>query len=247
LTYYIYGIDLAQTLNYTAIIVTKVSKKKIRIVTIRKFKNVLYPEIQKILFDDLFVRFPPKRVVVDYTNEKAVAGAIESHFNSSFIKSNSSGYQQWKKVMPITFTQDAKLAMKQNARQIFEKKQFVWPSRILTDRRVWSLVEELKEQMFLESGSPGRNGQLTFPKPQGRDNDLIIALELNLFGALEFLNREEDTRYTEESDELPMAQYKCEPCKNGNHPGPGNHEVIYRDDFGGKQIDCPCRVCFPKK
>lgn len=243
--YYVYGIDLAQSLNYTAIIVTEILKKKIKIAAIRKHKNLMYPELQKILFDDLFKRLPPKRIVVDYTNEKSFAGTMESEFNSSFTNSSSSGYQRWKMVMPMIFTQDTKLEMKQNARQILEKKQFVWPNRLKTDPRVWGLVEELKAQMLREFGSPGINGQLKFPKPEGHDNDLIIALELNLYGAKEFLNKEEDDRYTDESDDSPMSQYKCVPCKNGNHPGPGNHDVIYWEDFRGKNIDCPCKICYP--
>jgi len=237
---YVYGIDLAQSLNYTAIIVTEVSKKKIKIVTIRKYKDLHYPEIQKILFDDLFVRFPPKRVVVDYTNEKSFSGTIEARFHPSFTNSNSSGYQQWKMVMPITFTQDTKLALKQNARQIFEQKQFAWPNILKTDPRIWGLVEELKAQMLREFGSPGINGQLRFPKPEGHDNDLIIALELNLYGTLEFLNREEDDRYTGSSN--PLGKYPCNLCNQGTHQGPG-HAFAYFDDFGGKGIDCTCETC----
>lgn len=41
--------------------------------------------------------------------------------------------------------------------------------------------------MLREAAEPALNGQLKFPKPEGHDNDLIISLELNLFGAKKYL------------------------------------------------------------
>ncbi|MBI5377279.1 MAG: hypothetical protein HZA82_01475, partial [Thaumarchaeota archaeon] len=90
-------------------------------------------------------------------------------------------------VKPVTFSQDTKLQLKQNARELFEKKYFTWPIKEQSDPAIWILVEELQEQMMREAGTPGPNGQLRFPKPVGYDNDLIIALELNLYGGKEYL------------------------------------------------------------
>ena len=184
LTIYGYGIDLAQSLNYCGIIVTKI-EDKIRLVTLRKFQNIKYPEITRILFNDLFKRFPPTYICIDYTNERSFSETLEEKLNPQFTIPNS--FTQWKIVDPVVFTQSQKLAMKQNARELLEKKYFVWPKRSSSDPRIWSLVEELREQMLREAGTPGMNGLLKFPKPEGHDNDLVIALELNLRGAKKYL------------------------------------------------------------
>lgn len=236
---HIYGIDLGQSLNYTGIVITNISNKKIKISAIRKYKDLTYPELQDILFDDLFKRFPPESILVDYTNEKSFAETIESKFNSLFMNPNTPEYHRWKKVQPVVFTQDTKLDMKQNAREIFEKKQFAWPNRLFTDPRAWGLIEELKQQMLREFASPGANGQLRFPKPEGHDNDLIIALELNLYGAKKFLHYDAGRGFIPRRSN-PMEKHTCPNCKQDNHVGT-IHQIYY--DATGGQIDCPCKIC----
>ena len=183
---YGYGIDLAQSLNYCGIVVTKI-EQDVRLVTLRKIKNLRYPEITELLFSDLFKRFPTTYVCIDYTNEKSFSETLEAKLNPSFIVPNSKDFTRWKTVDPVVFTINTKLAMKQNAREMLENKHFVWPEESSSDPRIWSLVEELKEQMLREAGTPGLNGILKFPKPEGHDNDLIMALELNLYGAKKYL------------------------------------------------------------
>lgn len=235
---YVYGIDLGQSLNYSAIIVTKV-EKKVRLARIRKYKKITYPELQEILFNDLFERFPPECICVDYTNERSFAETMEAKFNSLFMDQYSSKYQKWDKIRPIVFTQDKKLTLKQNAREMFEKKQFVWPKRFLTDPRVWNLIEELKEQMMREFASPGTSGQLKFPKPEGYDNDLIIALEMNLYEAKKFLSQNNaDPWYIPRHN--PYEKYICIECRKDNHMR-APHDV-YHDPTGGL-IGCPCKKC----
>jgi len=239
LTLYIYGIDLAQALNYTGIVVTKIEDGKIRFAGIRKYNNKTYPEIEEILFD-LFARFTPKRVVVDYTNERSFTDTIEAKLHPSFMNPNSSDYKRWKTVTPVIFSQEMKLELKQNAREIFEKKQFAWP-RSLTDLRARSLVAETLEQTLREAASPGRNGLLNFRKHAGYDNDLIIALELSLYGAKEFLYYDPEDWYIKRTSRYnPMEKYTCIPCTKDDHPG--TIHQIYWDPTGGL-IDCPCIVC----
>lgn len=236
---YIYGIDLAQSLNYTGIIVTKVENGKGRIVTIRKLKDQTYPQLQAMLFDDLFKRYPPNLIVVDYTNERSFAETIETKFSPSFADPSSSGYKNWYMVQPVVFNQTSKLEMKQNAREIFEKKQFAWPSILRTNPQMWNLVEELKLQMLREFGAPGANGQLKFPKPEGHDNDLIIALELSLYGAKRFLYQDNSQGFIPRRLYNPAEKYICNDCKSGNHPD--TIHLTYYDEVG--QIDCPCWPC----
>ena len=183
---YGYGIDLAHSLNYCGIIVTRIDKD-VRLVTIRKMKGVSYPEIAELLFDDLFKRYPPRFICTDFTNEKSFSETMEARLNPPFIQPKSKGFYSWKIVEPVVFTMDSKLALKQNAREMLENKHFVWPQKDYSDPRIWSLVEELKQQMLREAGTPTFNDKMKFPKPQGHDNDLIIAFELNLFGAKKYL------------------------------------------------------------
>ncbi len=186
LVIYGYGIDLAHSLNYCGIIVTRIDKD-VRLVTIRKMKGVSYPEIAELLFDDLFKRYPPSYICTDFTNEKAFSETMEARLNPPFIQPKSKGFYSWKIVEPVVFTMDSKLALKQNAREMLENKHFVWPQKDYSDPRIWSLVEELKQQMLREAGTPTFNDKMKFPKPQGHDNDLIIAFEINLFGAKKYL------------------------------------------------------------
>ncbi len=183
---YGYGIDLAHSLNYCGIIVTRI-EKDVRLVTIRKMKGVSYPEIAELLFDDLFKRYPPHFICTDFTNEKSFSETMEARLNPPFIQPRAKGFYSWKIVEPVVFTMDSKLALKQNAREMLENKHFVWPQKDYSDPRIWSLVEELKQQMLREAGTPTFNDKMKFPKPQGHDNDLIIAFELNLFGAKKYL------------------------------------------------------------
>lgn len=236
MTRYIYGIDLAQRLNYCGIIVTTVDER-IKIKTIRKLQNLTYPEIISNVLGDLFRRFPPTFICVDYTNEKSFSETIEAHLNPSFLTPNSSGYQQWEHVEPVVFTTDMKLRLKQNARELLERKLFVWPLMGLTDPRLWGLVNELKGQMLREAATPGADGQLRFPKPQGHDNDLAIALELNLHVAKRFLQPPRRQGPNPKWDW--WQQYICYQCRDGDHPNIPHFTSWEETDI----IQCPCKPC----
>ncbi len=233
---YIYGIDVAQRLNYCGIVVTTVNER-IKIKTIRKLKDLTYPEIISNVLGDLFRRFPPGFICVDYTNEKSFSETLETHLNPSFTIPGSSNYQRWTHVEPVVFTTDMKLRLKQNARELFERELFVWPRRGLTDPRLWSLVDELKEQVLREIAAPGLDGQLNFPKPQGRDNNFSIAMELNLHVARRFLQAPQ--RQGPQSKFDPWQQYICLPCKNGNHFDMPHDTYWDVTDI----IQCPCKIC----
>ena len=157
---YGYGIDLAHTLNYCGIIVTRI-EKDVRLVTIRKMKGISYPEIAELLFDDLFKRYPPRFIGTDFTNEKAFSETMEARLNPPFIQPSAKGFYSWKIVEPVVFTMDSKLALKQNAREMLENNHFVWPQKEYSDPRIWSLVEELKQQMLREAGTPTSNDSMT--------------------------------------------------------------------------------------
>lgn len=237
---YVFGLDLAQTLNYCSIAVLDVDAR-IKIATLRNLKNKRYPEIINILFDDLFPRYPPEKIVVDYTNERSVSETIEARLNPSFLSEGTSSYRQWEFVIPYNFTVESKLALKQNARELLERKIFVWPKRILTSPIMWPLVEEAKRQMMREAGTPGSDGRLHFPKPQGHDNDLAIALELALYAAKPLLT-ENTSRWWYFTPQDPNEGYRCNNCRNGNHTHRGELAFLF---FEAGSAYCPCKICNP--
>lgn len=190
---YIYGIDLAESLNYWAIYVNKIIQDHVEIQTIRKGKDTLYPELEAIILNELVPKYPPKEIVVDYTSEKAFSEWLETKLHPAFRNPNSSQYKKWKFVQPIIFSQPVKLNMKQNARQMMEGEHpmFRWPDLAKSHPVIAKWVEETKEQLLREAQKTARGGtgltKAVFPKPIGYDNDLAMALELSLLGCRKYL------------------------------------------------------------
>lgn len=186
---YAYGIDVAETLNFTAIVVTHVTDA-VRLRTIRKLNETSYPIIQRMLEHELFPRYPPFAVGIDYTSEKSVAEGIEAILHPGFINPYDPTYRRWERVDAIVNTDVNKLAMKQNARRFLESGIFVMPDVVHLQGPMQALVQELKDQMDREAASPGRGHvPLHFKKPKGKDNDLIIALEHNLYALRNLLDQ----------------------------------------------------------
>lgn len=179
--------DLAESLDYATIYIVSVSDKA-RIVAVRKFNDVLYPQLEAFVIRKCVPRYPPSIICVDYTNERSFSEWLESALNPSFLNPYAPNFKKWKYVDPISFNDTTKLDMKQNMRQLEIDGLFEWPKQEKTDPRTWALIKETKEQMYREMGEPSRgNAPLKFPKPKGQHNDLIIGLELSLYRARRFL------------------------------------------------------------
>lgn len=181
----VYGIDLAESLNYTGIVITEVTDK-IRLRTLRKFNHVKYPMIHHLLQTDLFPNVRPDKLAIDYTSEKAFSEELEARMNPSFTTPGSPSFGTWRYVVPMVMSKGMNLKLKQNARLMLESKLFVWPDDPSPVKEIQDLVQQLYDQMMREVGDPRPSG-MTFPKPSGQDNDLIRALEMNLMVAKEFL------------------------------------------------------------
>lgn len=186
---YGYGIDLAEKLNYCGIIVGAIDFNSVHLAAIRKFKNILYPNIRKMLFEDMFKTMPPRFLVVDYTSEKPFSEELETELNPLFINPNTPYYQKWQYVQPFTFNESTKLSMWQNVSRFQQNGWFKFPEpdpRIKPE--IWALIEELISQINQVTSVP-THGQvgLKFPKPRGYDNDLAIALGLMLEGAKKYV------------------------------------------------------------
>lgn len=185
---YIYGMDLAETLNYFACTVTSVEGSEIKLKTIIKKRNVLYPELEELVVEKLIPKFPPSCIVTDYTSEKAFSEFLERRLHPSFANPHSSQYKKWKMVVPVVMNDTVKLNMKQNARQMLQDGFFKWPKLETVHPALAKRVIELKEQLFRESAAPSKGAvPLKFPKPVGENNDIAISFELNLLKAREYL------------------------------------------------------------
>ena len=187
---YGYGIDLAQTLNYCAIIVGACDYNTVHLAAIRKVKDLMYPNIRKILVKELFPQMPPTFAVVDYTSEKAFSEELETELNPLFRNMNTPYYGKWQYVQPFIFSQGSKLGLWQNTRRFLENGWFKFPA---TDNpnlsgETIALINELQEQLMRVSAVPtqGEIG-IKFPKPTGHNDDLAIACGLMLDGMKDYV------------------------------------------------------------
>lgn len=199
MTQYIYGIDLAESLNYFACWILYPDNGHIRIKTVKKATDVLYPTLAEMFTNPqkgLFKKYPPTEIWTDYTNEKAFSEFMETHFHPAFANPHSKTYyKKWRMVHPVISSQPMNLQMKQNAAQMMQKNQddftvFEWPDPKRTRPETGVIIAEAKEQTLREAAHSTKSGagmtKAVFPKPTGYDNDLIRALELGLLGARKY-------------------------------------------------------------
>jgi hypothetical protein len=184
---YDYGIDLAENLNYCAIIVGAIDFHSVHLQSLRKFQNLRYPQLEAFLVNDMFSKYPPSTITVDYTSEKSFSETLEARMNPLFLNPHSAGYQKWRYVRPYVFSQASKLNLMQNLRLFIHHGWFKMPEyNPHIPPEVWALIEELLAQIERITAEPthGEIG-LKFPKPYQHDDDLAIALGLMLDGARE--------------------------------------------------------------
>ena len=191
---YFWGIDVAENLNFFAVWVLYIMDGHIRVKTVKKAKNVLYPTLEKMLTGPggLSKKYPPKEIWTDYTSEKSFSEWLEAKFHPAFSNPHSKQYKKWRTVFPMVSTQPSNLTMKQNASHLMQPDQngdsiFQWPDPKKSHPSTAALCAEAKEQMLRESSHSMMSGagmtKPVFPKPIGYDNDLIRSLELALMGA----------------------------------------------------------------
>ena len=176
---------MAEDLNFCGIVIGNVSDK-VRFSNLRKFNHILYPNIQSLCTGELARLYPPTRVAVDYSNNQAFAEYLEAQWHPSFTSMGSEHYGKWKTILPVKFSFESKLDMKQNSRQIHESGLIDYPDPLMCSSTQRTLINEMKDQLMREASTPTSRG-LSFPKPDGYDNDLAIAAELMLKAARPYL------------------------------------------------------------
>lgn len=192
----IYGIDVAEKLNYFVCWVLGVQQNEVRIRTVKIAKDILYPELERLIIKTMIPKYPPKEIWVDYTNEKSFSEWLESKLNPAFANPYSKQHGKWKYVEPVVFSQPVKLNMKQNARQMMEedpvtkKRIFTFPDPKKTRPETNAIIDLAREQLLREGFKIGGGGgvpRMHFPKPDGFDNDLVMGLELGLLGCRKYV------------------------------------------------------------
>lgn len=89
---YIYGLDPASKNDFFGIVVHKIpdvkeDEKPIpKLQTLRKLQGLSYDEILDLLQRDLFNRYPPRYIVVDYTNEKTFSDILLKRYGKRRIE-----------------------------------------------------------------------------------------------------------------------------------------------------------------
>lgn len=174
MTLYIYGLDPAEKNDAFGIVVHAVDNNQARLKTLRKLRNVPYPDAYRILQQDLFSKYPPYQIVIDYSNEKTFSEILIEKFGKE-------------RVEPINFTTANKLMLKQDGLKILQMG-YVWPTSQNEQVQAWiqELRDQLKHEQMIET--PAR--KITFDHPEGEHNDLAIAWELSVHGSLRFISRD---------------------------------------------------------
>jgi hypothetical protein len=223
---YIYGIDLAESLNFFACWILYPQDGHIRVRTVKKAKNVLYPTLVEMFTNPntgLFKKYPPSEIWTDYTNEKSFTEFMETHFNPAFANPHSKKYKKWTIMHPVVSSQPMNLQMKQNMAQMLQSDEngftvFEFPDPKKTRPETGVIIAEAKEQTLREAAVTNKAGsgmmKATFPKPTGYDNDLIRALELGALGARKYatsisnLNTEVTVKSTRIAPKQEMTERK---------------------------------------
>lgn len=180
---YIYGLDPASKNDFFGIVIHNLpnyereDEKPIpKIKTLRKLRNMSYDEILELLTRDLFKRYPPYYIVIDYTNEKTFSDLLISQYGKD-------------RVEKMLFNNTTKGRLKDDGIAILKQKyKFKNPNKVKDPQlREWleELIQQLKNEQILVTSS----GKTTFDHPQGEHNDLAVAWELSVHGCLKFMIR----------------------------------------------------------
>lgn len=170
---YIYGHDLAETVDFYALLIHRLEPdSNIPILqTIRKIRKVKYPQIREILRKELYPRFPPYLHVTDYTSERSFSQELEA---------------EGQKVLPIHFNTSSKLLLKQDGLKILQEG-YTFPDPYKTSNpmlKEWilELMDQLKHEQILYVGN--NTEHISFDHPEGDHNDLATAWELSIHGCI---------------------------------------------------------------
>jgi hypothetical protein len=230
LSRHVYGLDPASKADYFGIVCHELigddehSPPKLR--AINQMTHTSFDKIYSYLVDDLFKRYYPDYIVVDYTNEKTFSDMLVSMYGKG-------------RVELISFSNASKLQLKEDGLSILKQGyRFPDPSR-LNDKGaamlVTALVHQLKSEQLLET----KTDKPTFDHPSGQHNDLAIAWELSVHGCLRFMMKKQLIGITPrdvedmERAETPKSGIRCVDSDTGQdwrtfEDASPSHEAYYK-------------------
>lgn len=175
---HVYGLDPASKTDYFGIVCHELvqddehSPPKLR--AINQLSHTSYDKIWGYLENNMFRRYRPDHVVIDYSNERTFGDFLALRLGKA-------------KVEQLTFSNTTKQQLKEDGLSILKQGyKFPEPSRIPDQGAallVTTLVQQLKSEQLLET----KTDKPTFDHPAGQHNDLAIAWELSIHGCLKFM------------------------------------------------------------
>ena len=184
MTRYVYGEDPASQNDYFGIIIhelqtpTRDNPNPLpRLKDIYKLNNTSFDKIIEFHTNELFRKYPPSYIAIDYTNERTFTDIMEKRFGKSRIE----------KITFTAGTSGTKKMLKDDGLSILKQGyRFPNPYKI-RDKTKSQLVKELIDQLKHEEMKLTPSGRESFDHPINRHNDLAIAWELSIHGCLKFL------------------------------------------------------------
>ena len=186
----IYGIDLASKDDFFAVVLNQLPPYESelykddpgsylpRLRTLRQYHRTDYPKMERMLREELFKRFPPFYIVIDYTAEKTFTDNLVERFKED-------------KIEKINFNIGSKKMLKEDGLNMMSQGyQFPNPEQIPSNSSTEVIKEWLRildNQLRHEQIMTTRSNKISFDHPEGEHNDLAIAWELSAHGCLRFM------------------------------------------------------------
>ena len=175
---YIYGLDPASQNDHFGIIVHRLPEKRMQeelpqLQTLRKLRQMPFDEMLEFLYSELFPRYPPYYIVIDYTNERTFTDILIRKYSKRRVKA-------------LIFSDTSKKMLKDDGIAILNQG-YKFPDDTDRKSKIALWIRDLKEELIHEEMILTPAGKETFSPPQGKHNDLAIAWELSIHGCLKFM------------------------------------------------------------
>lgn len=193
MTRYIYGLDPASKVDAFGIIVHELPLDS----TLPQLRHIEAIEHQSfdLMYDhlmELFGKYSPYYIVVDYSNERTLSDLIIRYFGS-YAKD---------KVETIVFSTATKLMLKEDGLSAMKQGYRLPRPSGGVHSKAGQLIATLADQLKAEQVIETKSHKVTFDHPPGQHNDLAIAWELSIHGCLRFMRKQELCGVGPHDDEL---------------------------------------------
>lgn len=186
----IYGIDLASKDDFFAVVLNQLppydskiykddpSSYLPRLRTLRQYHRTDYPKMERMLKEELFKRFPPFYIVIDYTSEKTFTDNLVEKYKEE-------------RVEKINFNTASKKMLKEDGLNMMSQGyEFPNPEQLPNGNSMEQVKEWfriLDTQLRHEQVLSTKSNKISFDHPEGEHNDLAIAWELSAHGCLRYM------------------------------------------------------------